>query len=236
MAYHIKIEDYEGPFDVLLEMIEKQKLDVTRLSLASIADDFLVYVEKKGDIGIAGLSEFLYIASQLILIKSKALLPLFEFTQEEEEELDDLEQRLKEYQTFKAAAEKMIKIFSSSEKYWSRSEENLSYTHFSSPGLSKEDLKKVFSEIVEQIPKAEELSQEIVREVISIEEKILQLRESLEKRAKVAFEETIKSAADKIDVIVTFLAMLEMIKQKIITAKQEKIFDQILIEKIQIHG
>jgi len=84
--YNVKLENFEGPLNLLLELIEKRELDITQLSLAKVADDYLEFIEREGEIDLANLSEFLLIASQLILLKSKALLPVFELTKEEEEE------------------------------------------------------------------------------------------------------------------------------------------------------
>lgn len=231
MEYRIKTQQYEGPFNVLLEMIEKQKLDITKFSLAKIADDYLDYVERSDGIDLANLSEFLYVASQLILVKSKALLPFFELDKEEQEEIGDLEERLKAYQKFKRVSESLVLMAGSGQKYLSKSEENFSYSFFSPPTLDKKDLKEIFCSVLDQIPTKEGLAREIVMEVVSLEEKISQLRNSLQDRIKVAFEETIKNSKDKIDIIVTFLAMLEMIKQKMIIVRQDKLFDSILMEK-----
>lgn len=236
MEYQIKTQNFEGPLHVLLEMIEKQKLDITKLSLAKIADDYLEYVETNGDIDLVNLSEFLYVASQLILIKSKALLPLFELDKEEEEEIGDLEERLRVYQTFKQASENLVSLISNEQKSFGKDEENFSCSVFSPPSLRKEDLRKIFCSILDQVPNRQELEQEIIREVVSLEEKISQLGRELQQRMKLAFEETISDASDKIEVIVTFLAMLEMIKQKVIVARQEKLFDSIFIEKYNDDG
>lgn len=221
---------------MLLEMIEKQKLDITRLSLAQIADDYLEYVEKSGSVELSNLSEFLNIASQLILIKSKALLPLFEFSKEEEEEISDLEERLKVYQKFKKASENLVSMALEKRRHFSKDEENFSYSFFSPPNLKKQDLRKIFCSVLDQVPTKEELAQQVMEEVVSLEEKMAHLKNSLQQRVKLAFEEAVKDASDKIDVIVTFLAMLEMIKQKAIMVKQDKLFDRILIEKYRTHG
>ena len=99
--FKITVEDFEGPLDLLLRLIELEKLDVTKVSLAKVADDFLKHLEKIDNISTEKLSEFLDIASKIILIKSKILLPQLELTEEEQEDIDELEKRLKEYQVFK---------------------------------------------------------------------------------------------------------------------------------------
>lgn len=229
--YHVKLEQFEGPFPLLLELIEKNKLDITQLSLAKVADDYLEYIEQNQHVSLANLSEFLYVASQLILLKSKALLPLFEFTQEEEEEIGNLEERLKEYQRFKKAAQQVSEMYYSHRICFSKDEENITMIAFTPPDLNAYDLRNLFCKVLESVPQKEQLAQEIVEEVVSLEDKINHLKRTMEKRISFAFHETVKDAKDKIDVIVTFLAMLEMVKQKIVLVTQDDLFGEIKLER-----
>ena len=108
----ISLDAYHGPLDLLLELIEKEKLDITTVSLAKITDDFLVYVKTYSAVLLPShLAGFLVIASRLILIKSRILLPFLKFTEEEEEDMNDLEKRLVLYKTYKEAS-KFIKQLS----------------------------------------------------------------------------------------------------------------------------
>lgn len=228
--YQIKTKNFEGPLSLLLELFEKQKLDVTKISLAQVADDYLEYIEDGKNADLANLSEFLLIASSLLLIKSKALLPLFEFSQEEEEEIRDLEERLLEYQKFKNAAEEIEKIYKLERVCFSKEPQEKLDLGFVSPGIFKEELQKLFVGVLQEIPTKKELAEQVMEEVISLEEKMLHLKYSIEKRAKIAFTETISKAKDKIEVIVTFLAMLEMIKQKTLIVSQSELFGEITME------
>lgn len=228
--YKIKTEQFEGPLDLLLELIEKEKLDITRLSIAKVADDFLIFIGNNSKINLSNLSEFLLTASQLILLKSKALLPLFEFTKEEEEEILDLEERLLEYKKFKEISEKIKLLYASSKKCFSRKEEkNIDFKKFVDPKLNGQDLLRLYKNVIVEIPQEEQIAEKVMERVVSLEEKMVELRVSLERRMKVAFTETIKSASNKIEVIVTFLAMLEMIKQRSVSVEQGEIFGDILL-------
>jgi len=231
--YNIKLENFEGPLDLLLELIEKKQLDITQVSLAKVADDYLEFIEREREIDLANLSEFLLIASQLILLKSKALLPIFEFTKEEEEEFQDLEARLREYQEFKKAAEKIRKMILGPAKSFSKEPSSLEIGQFIPLEISVNELKKALLRVIATIPTKEELESQLMKEVVNIEEKIIFLKESLEKRVTLAFHETIESAKDKIEVIVTFLAMLEMIKQKIVSVEQQELFGEIRINSVK---
>ena len=118
--YNIKIEQFEGPLDLLLQLTEQEKLDITRVSLAQIADQYLQYISQAENITLQNLADFLSVASKLILIKSKALLPLLEFSPEEEEEIKDLEHQLAEYKKFKEAAGGLNLLLQNPLRFFSR--------------------------------------------------------------------------------------------------------------------
>ncbi len=232
--YQVKCEKFEGPLELLLKMIEDEKLDITQVSLAEVADDYLEYIKDNPEIDLANLSEFLLLASQLIFIKSKALLPLFEFTEEEEEEIEDLQVRLKEYQRFKRASMQIKMLSGRNQCFFSKVEEkDLIWKKFIPPSINNQDLKKAFEDILGAMPQKDKIIEDVIKEIVSLEEKIADIKISLEKRMKVAFHETIKESGDKIEVVVTFLAMLEMIKQKTISVQQDGLFDNIVMEKQQ---
>jgi len=225
--YKVKTQQFEGPLHLLLELIEKQKLDITKISLAEVADDFLAYVDRKENVSLTNLSEFLLIASQMILIKSKALLPLFEFTQEEEEEIEDLEERLKEYRKFKKVAQRLGELWDSPNISFARQEEKIKPIGFVNPQIKAKELKEIFEGILQEIPTKQELAEEVMEEVVSLEDKIKSLKKTLEQRSKITFNETFNKMADKVEIIVSFLAVLEMIKQQTIRVSQEKNFAKI---------
>ena len=231
MAYQVKLQQFEGPLPLLLELIEKQKLDITTVSLAQVADDFLVYLEGGKNISLGNLSEFLLIASHLILIKSKALLPFFEFTKEEEEDIEDLEDRLKEYRRFKKAAEELGENWMKQNISFSKDEEKIKIIKTEMPNVNGDDLLELITKVIDKNKKEEEIEEEVLEVAVSLEEKITDLRNAILKRAKISFNETIKDSKNKIEVVVSFLAVLEMMKQKFVTVKQDGAFGDISIEK-----
>ena len=226
--YQIKIEQFEGPLDLLLQLTEDQKLDITRVSLAKIADQYLEYIANTQNITLQHLADFLSVASRLILIKSKALLPMLEFTEEEEAEISDLEHQLAEYKKFKGASKNVSAIFGSQKSAFSReSFLGQSVVFFPPENMTAEDLAKIFSKILGEIPLIEKLEEEMVREVLTLEEKIEHLQSTLRERVETSFSELVKNAKDKIEVVVSFLAMLEMVKQRIIHVEQGELFSEI---------
>ena len=106
-SYHIKSDIFEGPIGVLLELIEKRKLFINELSLGAVTEDFINYVREKGDRGFQISSEFIFIISTLILIKSRSLLPGLKLTNEEEKDIKDLEKRIALYNIFIKTSKKI---------------------------------------------------------------------------------------------------------------------------------
>ncbi len=228
MVYNIKIEQFEGPLDLLLQLTEQEKLDITRVSLAQIADQYLQYISHAENITLQNLADFLSVAARLILIKSKALLPLLEFSPEEEEEIKDLEHQLAEYKKFKDAARDLELLLQNSLHFFSReSFVGQGVVFYPPEKIVSEDLLKAFSKVLCEIPVVEKLEQEMIREVLTLEEKILHLQEMLRERVETSFAELIANAKDKVEVVVSFLAMLEMVKQRLIHVEQGELFSEI---------
>lgn len=231
MVYHIKTEKFEGPLDLLLELIEKEKMNITEFSLAHVADQYLDHIRSNENIHLDNLAEFLAVASKLILIKSRALLPFLEFTEEEEEEIKDLAQQLEEYKKFKEASLKLGTIAERKRIAYSREIFSGVKSIFYPPeNLNAYDLKKYFQEILSEIPVIEKLEQEVVSEVMTLEQKIDDFQNFLRQKIETSFSELTANAENKIDVIVSFLAVLEMVKQRIINVEQGELFKDIKLK------
>lgn len=230
--YKVKIEQFEGPLDLLLELINKEKLNITGISLAQITDQYLEYLENREDINLVNLADFLTVAAKLILIKSKALLPLLDLSSEEEEEIFDLEKQLEEYKKFKLIAVEVEKIFNNKKQSFSRDNFLEIEPVFSPPeGVGPVELMNVFEDILGQIPVFEKLEEERVARVISLKERIDSLKDILSKKVEVTFSEIVKKGGDKIEVIVSFLAVLEMVKRRIVIVEQGEMFYEIKLKR-----
>ncbi|MFA6183674.1 MAG: segregation/condensation protein A [Parcubacteria group bacterium] len=230
--YKVKIEQFEGPLDLLLELINKEKMDITNISLAQIADQYLDYLEKKEDINIMNLADFLTVAAKLILIKSKALLPLLDLSSEEEDEIFDLETQLEEYRKFKLAAIEIEKIFNNKNQSFSRDNFIEIEPRFAPPeGIGARELAKIYEDILSQIPVLEKLEEERITKVISLKERIDSLKEMLTKKVEINFSELVKKGGDKVEIIVSFLAVLEMVKRRIVIVEQGEMFYEIKLRR-----
>jgi len=229
--YTVKTEAFEGPLDTLLGLIEKRKLFINDISLAQVADDFIAYVKNLEDFPIGESANFILIASTLVLIKSKSLLPNLSLSPEEEQSIDDLQDRLKEYQKYKILSEKLLKKFNKNNLYIKLPSKETNILFVADERISLTRVYESIKQIISQIPKVENLPKTIVQKVISIEEMIGNLTERITKSFKMSFKDFSGiGKEDKINVIVSFLAMLELVKQGIIQVKQENSTDDIEME------
>lgn len=232
MPFTIKLEQFDGPLDLLLELIEKEKLEITRISLAKVTDAYLNYLKQNLGISSENLADFLVVAARLILIKSKALLPVLELTPEESESIADLEERLALYKKFKEISEALGARFDKRQFAFSRRGfEGVEVGFYPPENIDAGILEKTFSRILAEIPKEQKLSEERLKEVITLEQKITELKKSLEERISTSFKNLTANTKSKTEIIVTFLALLELFKQKIIHFEQEKIFGEIKISR-----
>lgn len=229
-AFKIKTEVFEGPLDLLLSLIEKRKLLINDVSLAKVSDDFISHIQNKEQFPIKDTTDFLVIASTLLLIKSKSLLPTLDLSLEEKNDIQDLELKLKIYKKIKELSlhvkdnfgEKMI-FFPCARKadpVFSPSDE-----------MNKENLSKAIFDVIKNLPKFEKKPQVKITKVVSLEEMITNLTERVKSHFKMGFREfSGMGKADKVNVIVSFLAMLELVKQGIIEVKQTDKFQDIQME------
>lgn len=228
--FEVKLEKFEGPLDLLLGLIEDQKLDIAQVSIAQVADDYLQYVRDEKSIGLENLAEFVNIASKIILIKSRNILPALEITPEEEKEIKDLEEQLREYRKYKEVSAKLSALFGKKVMF-SRDYLMGSTAVFSPPEkMNLFDLKKQFQKIIDQIVLPEKIPEEAVRDIITLEEKINELQKTLETRIQIGFSQLKSSAKNNIEVIVSFLALLELVKQRIVSVEQNELFSEIQIK------
>jgi segregation and condensation protein A len=234
MHYHFHLQQFEGPLDLLLSLIEKEKLDITQVSLAQVADQYLEHIqEDKENISLEHLSSFLSVAARLILIKSKALLPILSFSDDEEMMMDDLEAHLRAYQRFREAAARLGELFARSKAAYIRESFLGERAVFYPPeGLSASDLRAHFLDVLGGIPVFEALPEKEIRAVITLEEKIATLQRTLSERAESSFAELVAQAKDRVEIVVSFLAVLELVKQRFIFVEQGGTFSDIRIKKL----
>jgi segregation and condensation protein A len=232
---NIKLEKFEGPLSLLLKLINKEEMDITQVSMAKIADQYVDYIKTKGNINPEEMADFLVVAARLLLIKSKALLPYI--FPEEEVEIDEFEKQLKMYKEFLEAAKKLENMIGKKKFMFAREFDRgsiMSAGGFFSPPkkLTKEGMKDVFADVLARLRPPEKLEEKTIEHKITIEEKIITIQQMVLKRLKFSFDKILSKSSNKTEIIVSFLAVLEMMRQREVVLDQEELFSEIFISRI----
>lgn len=231
LAYNVKTDVFEGPLDVLLSMIEKRKLLINDISLAKVADDYVEYVRSQTDFPLSDSASFILIASTLVLIKSKSLLPTLSLSEEEEHTIEDLENRLTLHQEYKQKAEMLRKLFGKTVLFSPIPRKQTTVVFAPDRHTNLTYMKEAIMRVLEGMPKPKLVAHTTVRKVISLEEAIVSLTERIGRHLKLNFREFAGvGKQEKVAVVVHFLAMLELVKQGVIQVKQEHPFHDIQME------
>ncbi len=229
--YQIKIEKFEGPFDLLLQMIEEEEMSIAEISLAKIADQFVEYLERMENLNPAEMADFLVVAAKLLWIKSKTLLPALEI---EGEDGSDLAAQLKIYKEYRDASLEIHKMILKRRFTFVRERPPLGTGEilFNPPAwLTKDKLFGVMREILDDLEPIVRLPRGVVKNTISIQEKIQHIKDLIHKSIEIKFHTIVAKAKDKVEIIVHFLAVLELLKHKHIVVEQEIMFGEINIKK-----
>lgn len=240
--YKIKTTGFEGPFGLLLNLVEERKLFINEISLAQVTEDYLNYVNSLNNLTPAEISSFVVVAATLILIKSRSLLPNLNLTQEEEGDIKNLEDRLKLYERYTRLARNLKENFGKKIIFAPQERKLRTWGHetlvfLPDERITKENMMTFASNVIGRIPKKVFLLEVEVKKVISIEEMIDKLTERIQSSIKINFKEFsggAKNKQEKVFVIVGFLAMLELVRNGILCAAQENNFEDIIIEKFSI--
>lgn len=235
-VFTTKVGEFEGPLDLLLGLIEKRKLHISQVSLAQVADDYINHLQEMEQASKHDIANFLVIASTLILIKSIALLPTLQATPEESSDASDLQQRLKLYDRFKQAGEKIATKWKASAKIFFREgRSNVGPVFAPAADASVESLANAMKGVLANLPKPEKLPEVVVKKVISLEEVIEGLTKRIQSAISMRFSDFTKTTSeDKVGIIVSFLGMLELVKQGIINVRQDNTYGDIDMEQASL--
>lgn len=236
MSYKIRLGIFEGPLDLLLYLVKKDHLNIYDIPIAQVTKQYLQYLNLMQllDLNIAG--EFLVMAATLMQIKSKLLLPAQEgevTEQEQEDPRAELVKRLLEYEKFKEIAESLQQRESQAKEVFKRPKFERDKETASETQVYFEasifDLLNAFSKALEDIPK--ELFYEVIKDEFTIEEKVHQILHLLLIEQSVRLSDLFGQAKNKMEIIVTFLAILELIRMKEIVARQKDLFSEIEVSR-----
>jgi len=228
--FQIKTPVFEGPLDVLLDLIEKRKLLINDISLAQVADDYIAYIKNFDQFPIEHAADFVFVASTLVLIKSKSLLPTLELTEEERGSIEDLQKRLAEYKRIKELSAHVRRMFGKN-VIFARVPSRITTPIFSpNQETTLEHIFGAIQNIINALPKKQFIPKVVVATVISLEEMMDRLTDRIRENINMSFKDFVGGTKERVNVIVGFLALLELVKQGMISVVQQQSFEDIHIK------
>jgi len=224
-SFTVQAGMFNGPLDLLLSLIQERKLYINEVSLASVTDEYLKYMGTLEDVPLAETAQFVLVAATLLLIKSRSLLPSLELTEEEEESIEELERRLAQYRIIKEASQQLLKIWGTSPLHFSKGKV-VQVSYFAPSEATNESIKNAANHLLQTLPVSVFRERASVAATISLEEMIEQLQARVLKAARTSFK-SLTGGASREEVVVHFLALLELVRGGIISVQQQNSFDDI---------
>ena len=237
MKYNVQLKVYEGPMDLLYDLVTKHKIDIKDIAISEITKQYLDYLDAMEAMDMEITSDFITMASKLVEIKSRYLLYLQREDSEEEDPRIELVERLKEYKKYKQVSKELKeKADEEHERFFRKKEEVIIEDELSLEDVSIAKMMELLPNLFKNIHKKEEetkndvLERLVNRKIISVEEKIVSLRRALSVKDRISFLENVDQS-DRGDIIASFLCVLELIKEKEIIVTQYDFFEDIVIVK-----
>ncbi len=228
--FKVKVGEFEGPIEVLLGLIEDKRLHISQITLATVADDFIAHLQKLDQSHKNQIANFILVASTLMLIKSISLLPTIEVTPAEQVSMADLERRLKIYQRLKELSVHVKERFGRQVIFAREPSKEITPVFSPSAEIGPAGLVSSLRAIIQNFPKVEVLPKVVVKKILSLEEVITDLGKRVQAALKMRFSDFVKDKKEKVNIIVSFLGMLELVKQGIVSVEQSGHFEDISIE------
>ena len=234
-SFEIDVGDFEGPLDLLVQLIEKQGLDITGVSVLAVTDQFVTFAHQLHEQFAEAASEFLLVASRLALLKSRALLPQIE-PEDEEESVDDLAERLRIYAAFKAVAMDLdARLRDGQASYIRVAQPNLPQP---TPEPGAGDLTRLL-QALERLMRVDAPLDTLVdtpTRRFRVADKVRDLQAMLRARESLAFDTIAAACADRAELIATFVAVLHLVKQRAATVEQSGPFGTIVLTAADRHA
>ena len=240
----IKVADFEGPFDLLLHLIKKNKMDIYNIEIYKITNQYLRYLDEMKEMDLEITSEFIVIAATLIEIKSKSLLPKVKGEDENEEDIENkLKLRLIEYKQIKAVSSFFKERHINSGEIYSKKPEIIEIEEEKAPKCNEDifknltliDLYNIYNNILDTYHNKQNninvVQRKIYTDKYKVEDKMKELLDRFNNANVIEFRSIIKESESKLETVVTFLALLELIKLRVIIAYQEGNFKEILMKR-----
>lgn len=234
--HNFVINDFDGPLDLLLHLLKQSKMDIFDINIAQITHQYIDFINKMEKMNLDIASEYLVMASELIEMKSRHLLPKKEEEVDEYEENpeDELKRRLLEYQIYKESTEKFKELESTRHEVYTKSPEkvsDLSDTKIINNDVTTYDLLEALQRVLGRLEKNKPITTKVARRELSVRDRVIKIREILSKKKIVKFEELFESVSREY-VVVTFLSILTMARDNEIKLSQKNNFGEIYLERV----
>lgn len=233
LDFSIKTEVFEGPLELLIDLVERRKLLINDISLAAVTDEYLAQVAAMQERSLPHTALFITLAATLLLIKSKSLLPVIELSGEEEAVIEDLEERLRRYQIFRDIAKELVVRFGTLSLYEPEFVPPRDPLFTPTREVALPSLTAAMDEVLTNLPRPEVKPVAHVKPVISLEEMIARVQREVEDKIKTRFSALVAGEVERKTLIVGFLAILELFKQGGVLVTQSGHFADIEIEREQ---
>lgn len=229
MSTEIKLPQFEGPYDLLLKLIRKKELEITEVALSKVTKQYLEQMDRVEEKRPEDLSDFLVVAAKLLLLKSSKLLPVFS---EEDIEEENLEEQLRVYKRYKEVSKVLADMWEEESISFFREKKKKEFDEFVPPeNLTVHNLQKNMQSLISDLEPPKPPPQTKVDETISLKEKIGHIRDSIQSGKRFHFNEVLADKENRTEVIVGFLALLELFKDGQVSLKQKGTYKNILIQQ-----
>lgn len=232
-----KLDNFEGPLDLLIHLIKKNKMEIEEIEISKITEQYLALMSNLEELDLEKASDFIEMAAYLIELKSKIILPRLLESENEEDEEDPtwlLTQRLKEYELFKETSEK-LKVIEDVNKFYKEPEEDANKFRIVLKDMSLDLLLNAFTGLLTRATKSEKENEpkQIAKEKFTVTQKIASIKDALLLQPKIMFSELFEQSISREEIITTFMALLELLKLQEIKCKQAGAFCDIEITKAE---
>jgi segregation and condensation protein A len=232
LDYKVRIENFEGPLDLLLYLIKEAKIDIKDIFISEVTEQYLSYMSDLDSLDMEKASEFLETAATLLEIKSNSLLPKIEdMLLDAEDPAKNMIRRLEEYRLFKETCEK-LKNIENINRYYKTPDCSVTDVKVVLKDMNLQGLIEAFSKLmfkVEERKRDVEIPREIQKDPFTVAEKIAHIKSMLEKMPCLSFKDLFEDNASRNEIITTFLALLELIRQQFVSVLQKAVYGDILI-------
>jgi segregation and condensation protein A len=230
VSINLKLDQFSGPLDLLLSLIADEKLDITTIALSRVTEQYLDYLGQVDEKDANELADFLVVATRLLLLKSRALLPQL---MPEPDDGPSLEAQLRLYKIFVDASKKIQKLWSSADGgHWRIEPPRRSEVFVPPENVSVERLRGIMVQLINRLRPPKALPRTVIDKSVSIQEKIERIRSLFRQVKSLSFLEMVNESRSRTEIIISFMAILELMKQQVVTLSQEDQFGDIVIHRL----